>query len=82
MTWATVALLIGGLVLAIAVGGAYVLLNSEADTPVTADYGATAIFKLTATKQAIIDTPEMVETLPILTPTATVPPTNTPRLVE
>ncbi|MBN1563180.1 MAG: serine/threonine protein kinase [Anaerolineae bacterium] len=82
MTWATIAMLIGGLVLSGVMGGVYVLLNSESATPGTADYGATAIFKLTATKQMILNGPETVETLPILTPTATVPPTNTLRPTE
>ena len=85
MTWATVVMLIGGVVLAVVIGGAYVLLNSESETPVTTDYNATAIFKLTATKQAIIgvdESPELVETLPILIPTATIPPTNTLRAAD
>jgi serine/threonine protein kinase len=84
-TWAIVALLVGGVLLAVAMGGAYVLLISDAETPGPADYGATAIFKLTATKQAIIgadDLTESPEQLPILKPTLTAPPTNTPRAVE
>jgi hypothetical protein len=75
-------MLIGGLILAVGIIGAYVLLNSEPNGAATADYGATAIFKLTATKEAIISSPEMIETLPILMPTATLPPTNTPRSVD
>jgi cobalamin biosynthesis Mg chelatase CobN len=84
-TWIIVALLVGGVLLSVAVGGAYVLLISDAETPGPDDYGATAIFKLTATKQAINgvnDLTESPEQLPILTPTPTAPPTNTPRAVD
>jgi len=87
--WATLALLIVGLLLAVGVGGLYVVLNdSLANTAAPADYGATAVFKLTATKQAIQQAAEPptandVTPLPLLTTTptgpATIPPTNTSR---
>jgi serine/threonine-protein kinase len=81
-TWAALALLVGGLLLALALSGAYYLVNSGDSSANTAipDYNATAIFKLTATKQAILggaDSPSDTDILPILQPTPTIPPTNT-----
>jgi serine/threonine protein kinase len=86
-TWATVGLVVVGLLVAFAIGVAYYVINSAdggAGPPSVQDYSATAIFKLTATKQAILGTQEPVEpvaTLPILQPTLTptIPPTNTVR---
>ena len=86
-TWATVGLVVVGLLVAFAIGVAYYVINSAdggAGPPSVEDYSATAIFKLTATKQAILGTQEPVEpvaTLPILQPTLipTIPPTNTVR---
>jgi serine/threonine protein kinase len=86
-TWATVGLLVVGLLVAFAIGAAYYMINSADGGPGSSpveDYDATAIFKLTATKQAILGTTEPLEppaTLPILQPTLTptIPPTNTVR---
>lgn len=80
LTWATLALLIGGLILAVALAGIYYAVNGD-NSPVgtrTENYNATAIFKLTATKEAILqlnatDDPSI---------TATIPPTNTPRVSQ
>jgi serine/threonine protein kinase len=85
MTWAAIALLVGGLLLAVVVGGGYYLMNGGSPpTSGQVDYNATAVFKLTATKEAILQaldqptgnlTPSLSE--PALTPTTV--PTNTPR---
>ncbi|MBN1203290.1 MAG: serine/threonine protein kinase [Anaerolineae bacterium] len=83
LTWATLALVIGGLVLAVALGSVYFILNSNDsndDAPLSADYSSTAIFKLTATRQAIQGTNIPPDDKQALTPTA--PLTNTPRLSE
>jgi hypothetical protein len=85
MTWTAIALLVGGLLLAAVVGGGYYLMN-DGSLPASrqADYSATAVFKLTATKQAILQsldqpagsqTPSQSE--PVLT--STLVPTNTLR---
>jgi serine/threonine protein kinase len=83
-TWTAVGLLVIGLLLAVAIGAVYYVVNSDDPGTVsltTDDYRATAIFKLTATKQAILGTSELPATLPILQPTLTptIPPTNTSR---
>jgi serine/threonine protein kinase len=73
-TWAAMVLVIGGLLLAAGLVGGYYLLNSgrSSDNTITyEDYNATAIFKLTATRQAIESGTARS--------TATIPPTNTPR---
>jgi len=85
MTWAAIALLVGGLLLALAVGGGYYLINTgPSRTSGQTNYSATAVFKLTATMEAILkslDQPtgevSSSETAPALTATAV--PTNTPR---
>ncbi len=87
--WATLALLVVGLALAVGLGGLYVVMNdSPASTAVSEDYSATAVFKLTATRQAVqqaVDPPaaNSITPLPLLTATptgpATIPPTNTSR---
>lgn len=83
LTWAMALLVIGSIVLALLVSGAYYLINDSAPSR-TQDvrYAATAIFKLTATKQAILDsaaqgTPFPFETSPAGDPQPTIPPTNT-----
>jgi serine/threonine protein kinase len=86
-TWATVGLVIVGLLVAFAIGVAYYVINSADEgtgSPSFQDYNVTAIFKLTATEQAILGTQEPLDplaTLPILQPTLipTIPPTNTVR---
>jgi len=86
-TWVTVGLVIVSLLVAFAIGVAYYMINSAdggTGAPSVEDYSATAIFKLTATKQAILGTTEPLDplaTLPILQPTLspTIPPTNTVR---
>jgi serine/threonine protein kinase len=85
VTWAAIALLVGGLLLALVVAGGYYLMNTGSPhTSGPADYNATAIFKLTATKEAILQPdgqptggPSASETPPALTPT--IVPTNTRR---
>ncbi len=53
-TWLAAAILASLLILAVAVGGVYYLINEPtAPRTTTPDYAATAIFKLTATKEAI-----------------------------
>lgn len=58
LTWAVFGVLAGSLLLAIVLGGVYYLINSgessgtASNAPVIEDYNATAVFKLTATKQA------------------------------
>jgi serine/threonine protein kinase len=87
MTWATVAMLVGGLLLAVALAGVYYAINSNTSTspaPVQEDYDATAIFKLTATKDAILSSDQQItgSGVPTLLETSeapTMPPTNTPR---
>lgn len=83
-TWLAAALLAALVVLAVAVGGVYYLINDTPPTRNTApDYAATAIFKLTATKEAI-----MQPTLGVSEPGGSASaaevapsplPTNTPR---
>lgn len=94
ITWATVGLVIGGLALAAAIGGVYFWLNSDNNTTdgdgaIPGGYNETAIFKLTATRQAIeqsLGTPSAAPmssvTVPsaLPTPTPTAPFTNTPRV--
>jgi serine/threonine-protein kinase len=85
MTWAAIALLVGGLLLAVVVGGGYYLMNGGSPPPSgQADYSATAVFKLTATKEAILQT--LDQPIGSRTPsqsepgiTATIVPTNTNR---
>lgn len=94
LTWATVGLLAGTLVLALAIGGLYFLLNAgdgapSNEEPGNRDYAATAIFKLTATKDGILaarqtpgdDNDPLPETVPTATDAAIPQPplTNTPR---
>jgi len=76
--WLAIGLLAAGLLLALGLSAAYYVLNDTRGDVAALDYGATAIFKLTATKEAILsdELPEAAG-LPGLAPT--VPPTNTPR---
>lgn len=76
LTWAMALSVMGSVMLALLVGGTYYLLNepAPAQTP-EVRYAATAIFKLTATKQAILDELAMTSTAE---PEPTAPPTNTP----
>ncbi|RPJ02842.1 MAG: serine/threonine protein kinase, partial [Chloroflexi bacterium] len=83
-TWAAVGLFVVGLMLAVGISAVYYLViadSGNSTAPPEENYSATAIFKLTATKQAILGTGEPPATLPILqpTPTLTIPPTNTIR---
>ncbi len=71
LTWALLALLIGGLLLSMILTGVY-LMNSGGSPSsgqfTNEDYSSTAVFKLTATKEALSG----------IMPT--LPPTNTPRV--
>jgi serine/threonine-protein kinase len=84
--WTAVALVLLGLLLAVTISTVYYVINSDngAATSPADNYHATAVFKLTATKQAISGTHDPQATLPILTPTLrpTIPPTNTSRAVS
>jgi serine/threonine-protein kinase len=89
LTWATVALLLGGLLLAATLAGVYYLLNSgdsPTPQPEIENYNATAVFKLTATKEAILGADPPVEHIGEspgdLAFTPTPPPTNTPRSAD
>jgi serine/threonine protein kinase len=91
LTWLAVGLLVGGVLLAVVLGIAYYVVNSESQPPdpgsVFEDYNATAIYKLTATRRAIeqviatTSTPPPGDTTPAgrPTPVVTSPPTNTAR---
>ncbi len=77
-TWVTAGLLLTGVALALLVGGLYILMNDSAGGATSPDYAATAIFKLTATKDALLqptlpvtDSPDEITPSPL--------PTNTPR---
>ncbi len=81
-TWVVAGLVIAAVFIALAAGSVYYLMNDPPTDPAgPADYSATAVFKLTATKQAIIQPDNMDEI--VLTPGGvseqqpTVPPTNT-----
>ncbi|GAB4418929.1 MAG: hypothetical protein Kow00106_15050 [Anaerolineae bacterium] len=80
-TWVTVGLLLTVIALALFVGGLYILVNDSNRNAVSPDYAATAIFKLTATKDALLqptlpvtDSPDGITPSPL--------PTNTPRLPQ
>jgi serine/threonine protein kinase len=80
-TWVTVGLLITVIALALLVGGLYILMNDSANSTSAPDYATTAIFKLTATKDALLqptlpvtDSPDSITPSPL--------PTNTPRLPQ
>lgn len=82
LTWATVGMLIGGLLLAAALVGGYYLLNTSDGgngTTVTEDLQATASFKLTATGEAVSAPAADAESGAPGDLAATSPPTNTPR---
>jgi serine/threonine-protein kinase len=82
LTWATVGMLIGGLLLAAVLVGGYYLLNSSnggAGTTLTEDLGATASFKLTATGEVVGAPVEEADSAAPGEIAATSPPTNTPR---
>ena len=85
LTWVTLALVVGSVLLAAVVGGIYYLMNDvPVETSVPEDYSATAIFKLTATKQAILSaySQPLVEgelLTPEIMPAPSALPTNTPR---
>ncbi len=78
LSWLMVGLITGSVLLVLAVAGIYFLLNEAPPTSAPADYEATAIYKLTATRQAI-DHAAASSTPFVLTPTAGVLPTNTYR---
>lgn len=84
VVWTLTVLIVSSLVLVFAIGAVYYLFNDSA--PGSTDgtnYPATAVFRLTATKRAILDdlatvTLEPFESsMPSATIVATVPPTNT-----
>lgn len=82
LTWATVGMLIGGLLLAAVLVGGYYLLNASnggTGATVTEDLGATASFKLTATGEAVGVPAEEASSAAPGEIAATSPPTNTPR---
>lgn len=77
-TWVTVGLLLTVIALALLVGGLYILMNDSTNGASEPDYAATAVFKLTATKDALLqptlpvtDSPDNITPSPL--------PTNTPR---
>ena len=82
-TWVVAGLVIAAVFIALAAGSVYYLMNDSPTDPAgPANYSATAVFKLTATKQAIIQ-PDQLDEI-VLTPGGTlsnqqptVPPTNT-----
>lgn len=83
-TWTAIGLVVAGLLLAVTIGIVYYVVNWDDTGTVSLkpdDYRATAIYKLTATKQTILGTSVISATLPILQPTITptIPPTNTSR---
>jgi hypothetical protein len=74
-------LLLTGVALALLVGGLYILMNDSAGGATSPNYAATAIFKLTATKEALLqptlpvtDSPDGITPSPL--------PTNTPRPLQ
>ncbi len=82
MVWALSGLLLAGILLAFVIGGVYYLMNDGTPSPSHSGLPATAIYKMTATKRAILDdlamrTPPLTATAPFETPPPTVPPTNT-----
>lgn len=81
LTWATVGMLIGGLLLAASLVGIYYLVNSGegAHVAATEDYSATASFKLTATGEAMAPLAGDASSAGPGRIVATSPPTNTPR---
>lgn len=84
VVWTLTVLIVSSLVLAFAMGAVYYLFNDSAPGPTgETNYPATAVFRLTATKRAILDElatatlePDESST-PAATIVATVPPTNT-----
>jgi serine/threonine-protein kinase len=83
-TWLAAAILAALVVLTVAVGGVYYLINEPtAPRATTPDYAATAVFKLTATKEAItqptlgVSDPGGSTSAAEVAPTPL--PTNTPR---
>ncbi len=85
LMWFTVALIIVSLLLAVAAGGIYYVLNNASSPAGTRqDWNATAIFKMTVTKDAILGgevtpTPDIEASRLPLNLSATPLPTNTPR---
>ncbi len=85
-TWALMALVVGGLLLAALAGGLYYWLELSPAPSANDNYAATAVYKLTATRQAIetqhAATPTAAPTLSFRTVTSAAPstviPTNTP----
>lgn len=76
-TWAAAGVLVGSVLLAVMVGSIYYVLNdpgAATESP-QEDYRATAIFKLTATQQGLLDAASDF----VLSPTPPGLPTNTPR---
>lgn len=79
LTWLTLGLLVGTVLVALTIAAVYYVLNdTSGGTPPQADYNATAIFKMTATKQGI----QTSEGHAVLTSPAALPgPTATPRIL-
>lgn len=84
VVWTLTVLIVSSLVLAFAIGAVYYLFNDAAPTSTSGtNYPATAVFRLTATKRAILDDLATLTVAPDESPTptativATVPPTNT-----
>lgn len=88
LTWVTAGLLLAVIALALMVGGLYILMNdSSAAGNMTPNYAATAIFKLTATKEALLqptlpvtDIPDGITPSPLPTNTARAPTTPAPEM--
>lgn len=85
LVWAVSGLLVAGIMLAFVIAGVYYLMNDTAPDSSGGGLPATAIYKMTATKRAILDeatihTPPPTATAPVGTLSPTVPPTNTPHV--
>jgi serine/threonine-protein kinase len=84
LTWFTVAMVIGSLVLALGLASAYYIINwNDSPDANSVNYDATAIYKMTATKQAIL-APDASAEADLSSPSGSIhaptsPPTNTPR---
>jgi hypothetical protein len=84
LTWFTVAMVIGSLVLALGLASAYYIINwNDSPDANSVNYDATAIYKMTATKQAIL-APDVSAEADLSSPSGSIhaptsPPTNTPR---
>lgn len=84
LVWTVVGLLLAGILTALGIAGVYYLMNdSTSNVASSDDLPQTALFKLTATKRAILDDiatrtlPPTTTSVIVETPLPTIPPTNT-----